>query len=173
MDSPYLDVQIMATVDASGRSFLGNAKAERPEEEQKFFRRTTANSCVIMAPSVLTAFGRPLPNRVNMVISSEEEHEDTGYMAAENLYEAIRTARMFPSIFVIGDSGLYKEAFEYANTLWLTKCKNSESKGGEKFPKIPKHYTCDEVIELADGIVVEQWVNPDKIIKLYRAPARL
>lgn len=173
MDSPYLDVQIMAAVDADGRSFLGNAKAERPEEEQKFFRRTTANSCVIMAPEVLEAFGRPLPNRVNMVISSEDDHEATGYMAAENLYEAIRTARMFPSIFVIGGAGLYKEAFEYANTLWLVKCSAASSQGGEKFPRIPRHYTKDEVIELADGIVVERWVNPEKIIKLYRAPKKV
>jgi dihydrofolate reductase len=172
MDSPYLDVQIMASVDKNSRSFFGNKKVINPETEQKLFRRMTSNSCVIMSKGVMDAFGQPLPNRVNMVISPEDEHDAPGYMVAENLYEAIRTARMFPSIFVVGGSDLYKESFEYANTLWLIKSNKQQSTGGEKFPKIPKHYELEETQELDEGLKLERWTNPERIIKLYKAPKR-
>lgn len=172
MDSPYLDVQIMASVDKSNRSFFGNKKVDNPEVEQRLFRRMTSNACVIMSKSVLDAFGEVLPNRVNMVISPEEDHEAAGYMVAENLFEAIRTARMFPSIFVVGDAHLYEESFEYANTLWLIRSSTKASTGGAKFPKIPAHYELEEKKDLEEGLVLERWTNPERIIKLYKAPKR-
>ena len=171
MDSPYLDVQIMAMVDENGRSFFAGEDNGDSGAEQQFFSRKTSNSCVIMSKEVLTAIGQPLSNRVNMVITSEQDHEAPDYMVAENFSEAIRTARMFPSIYVVGGSELYQESFDYANTLWLLKSKARHAVG-EDFLKVPSHYELEATDELENGMVVERWVNPDRIVKLYKAPKR-
>lgn len=173
MDSPYLDVQILAAVDAKNHCMTGAKNSVKSKEDMRFFKKISANSCVIMSHSVYESAGKPLGNRVNMVITEEEGHDSPGYMVAENLYEAIRTARMFPSIFVVGSPSLVKESFEYANTLWLTRYTNDGGLSNLAFPKLPKQYELETSEPLADGVVLEKWINPDRYVKLYKAPKQM
>ena len=85
-------------------------------EDLKNFRRLTTGHCIIMGRNTWESIGRPLPNRVNIVISSKVNYVAKGAVIVSNLSEAIVTAEAesealnVGKAFVIGGARVYAEA---------------------------------------------------------------
>jgi dihydrofolate reductase len=92
-------------------------------DDLKHFRTVTANHPVIMGRKTWESVGRPLPNRTNIVISSQGSYHAEGARVVPSLAEAITIAKQSPGseeIFVIGGGTIYKEAIGMADRLYLT-----------------------------------------------------
>ena len=90
-------------------------------EDLRFFRRTTVGSPVIMGRKTFESIGRPLPMRVNIVISRNFK---TGEEVAvtSSLEDAFRTAEEtnLEKCFVIGGGQIYAQALSLVDRLVVT-----------------------------------------------------
>ena len=100
-------------------------------EDLKFFKRMTQNHPVIMGRKTYESIGRPLPNRSNIVISSQLTADALpGCLIARSLADAIELAQKADDgtqeIFIIGGAQIYAQAVQadLATRLLLTEVKH-------------------------------------------------
>lgn len=108
----------------------------RLPDEFAHFKRTTSGHHVIMGRRTWESRGRPLPKRVNIVVTSQPDYPAAGALVVRTLSEALELARVAgeTEAFVIGGTGLYAEALPIADTLYLTRV-HAEFEGDAHFPK--------------------------------------
>ena len=101
-------------------------------EDLKFFKRTTQNHPIIMGRKTYDSIGRPLPNRTNIVISTQLKNGDLpGCHIAGDLMQAIDIAKKANTetntdeLFIIGGAQIYAQAMQQnlANRLLITHVK--------------------------------------------------
>ena len=90
--------------------------------DRKFFRETTKGACVIAGRKTLGDFpgGKPLPNRVNVVISRGEVNME-GVIACHSPEEAAEVTRQYPRVMVIGGGSIYRQMLPFCDTAYITK----------------------------------------------------
>lgn len=93
-------------------------------EDMKFFRETTRGKPVIMGrktwESLPDAF-RPLPGRLNIVVSRNPDFQAAGGQVVASLEAARAAAGDADIAFVIGGAELYRQALPLADRLLLTE----------------------------------------------------
>ena len=95
---------------------------ELRKAELKHFRKTTISSAVIMGRKTCESIGRPLSNRLNVVLSKTQP-EIVGVIVKESFIEAISYCEMreYDKAFVIGGGSVYREALPLASKMILTE----------------------------------------------------
>ncbi len=92
-------------------------------KDMKFFRETTKGKVVVMGLNTLRSFpgGKPLKNRVNIVLSPETVDEDV--ITAHNLDELFEEVKKYPQddVFVIGGASVYRTLIPYCTEVLVTK----------------------------------------------------
>lgn len=111
----------------------------------KMFRELTGGHTVIMGRKTFEALPNgPLPNRRNIVISSqagkgwaEAQHENGTYTLSsmENVKKVLEE-NADETIFVIGGGVIYRELLPYCRRVYLTKIHKSFTKADTYFPQI-------------------------------------
>ncbi len=140
---------IVAVADnnAIGRD---NALLWHISDDMKFFRRQTVGCPVIMGRKTFESIGRPLPKRVNIVISR-------GYSTADevavvgSLKEAYEVAEAtnLERCYVIGGGQIYAQAMEDADRLVVTHVHTVIEDADTFFPPIdPSVWTVAERSEM-------------------------
>ena len=98
----------------------------RLPDDLKRFRALTWGCAVVMGRKTFESIGRPLPGRLNLVLSRDPQYHGNGGRCVANLDEAIRVALGDPSVgrkdelYVIGGAGPFREYFARADRLYLT-----------------------------------------------------
>jgi len=90
--------------------------------DRKFFRETTRGATVIVGRKTLADFpgGRPLPNRVNVVLTRQTA-EIEGVVLCNSPEEAVAYAKSAPRAMVIGGGTVYRQLLPYCDTAYVTK----------------------------------------------------
>ena len=92
-------------------------------KDMKFFRETTKGKVVVMGLNTLKSFpdGKPLKNRVNIVLSPEDVEENV--ITVHNLQELFAELEKYPTddVFVIGGASVYKLLIPYCTDVFVTK----------------------------------------------------
>ena len=90
--------------------------------DRKFFRETTKGACVIVGRKTLADFpgGRPLPNRVNVVISRGDSAME-GTHLCHSPEEAVAFTKQFERTMVIGGGSIYRQMLPYCDKAYITK----------------------------------------------------
>lgn len=92
--------------------------------DMKFFRETTQGNIVIMGRKTLESFpqGQPLKNRVNIVISRNEDYKVKGAIVVHSVEEAVEEAKKHEGdSFVIGGESIYRAMLPYCDMAYVTK----------------------------------------------------
>ena len=109
-------------------------------EDMKFFRETTRGKPVIMGrktwESLPDAF-RPLPGRVNIVVSRNAAYPAVGATVVGSLPDALTAAGNADIVFVMGGAELYRQALPIADRLYLTEI-DADFTGDAFFPELAK-----------------------------------
>lgn len=94
---------------------------------------------VIMGRKTFESVNKPLPGRLNIVVSKNTEWQAVGTMRAEGLEEAIKLARAenFKEIFIIGGGEIYRQAMSLADRIYITRV-HAVLEGDTFFPAIPE-----------------------------------
>ena len=90
--------------------------------DRKFFRETTRGAMVIVGRKTLADFpsGKPLPNRVNVVLTRQGLDMD-GVVVCHSPEEAVRLAKDAQRAMVIGGGSIYKQMLPFCDTAYITK----------------------------------------------------
>lgn len=90
--------------------------------DRKFFRETTKGSTVIVGRKTLAAFpgGRPLPNRVNIVLTRQTA-DIPGVTVCHSVEEAASACQQAEHVFVIGGGTVYRQMLPLCDTAYITK----------------------------------------------------
>ena len=121
--------KISIVVAASSNLVIGkdNTLPWHLPTDLKFFKQLTEGSNVIMGRKCwesIPAKFRPLPNRRNVVVSRNLDYPINGGVLIGDLIETLRILKEEPrndEIFVIGGSEIYKQSFQYADKVYLTR----------------------------------------------------
>jgi dihydrofolate reductase len=107
--------------------------------DMRHFRETTRGRPVVMGRRTWESLPekfRPLPGRLNVVVSRNPGYEAPGAAVVGSLGEAVAVAGDGGEIFVIGGAELYRQALPFAGRLYLTEI-DAEFAGDALFPEIP------------------------------------
>ena len=105
----------------------------------KHFKALTQDHVIIMGRKTFESLGRPLPNRINIVLSREKIEDRANLFWVQNPETALLLAD-FHSIckgkkqfFVIGGEGIYSLFNKYINKVFLTDVNSGPINGDAKF----------------------------------------
>ena len=90
--------------------------------DRRFFRETTRGAMVIVGRKTLADFpgSRPLPNRVNVVLT-RQDREIADVVICHSPEEAMELAKSAERAMVIGGGSIYKQMLPYCDTAYVTK----------------------------------------------------
>ena len=96
-------------------------------DDFKWFKAKTLGHAVISGRKNFEAMGRPLPGRLNIVLTRDPAWSAEGAMVARSLDEAVELARKSGDLspFVIGGGEIYRQALPLISALYLTEVHKS------------------------------------------------
>lgn len=102
------------------------------------FKKLTENHVIIMGRKCFNSIGKPLPNRTNIVISSNPDLEIPGCVVKPSLQYAADYAnsRNDNTPFIIGGGTIYRQAINLVNYIYLTKVHTTIEDGDTFFPEL-------------------------------------
>jgi len=119
-----------------------------------WFVKYTRGHPVIMGRKTMESLGKPLKNRLNIVISRNKESVTEGFHHAESLEKAVEMAKQhdLEEIFIIGGGEIYKQALPWLDRLYLTLVNADFPESDTFFPDygggwletFREHHTADE-----------------------------
>ncbi len=103
----------------------------------KYFKKTTLNHHVIMGRNTFHSIGRPLPNRVNIVITRDPFFLAADCIVVHTIEEALTVALDHgeEEAFIIGGGQIYDRSLPYWDKIYLTEV-DLEPEGDVFFPAI-------------------------------------
>lgn len=105
--------------------------------DMKFFRETTTGNTVIMGRKTFESLPKVLPNRRNIVISSDRTLKINGAEVVHSVEEALDAAKG-DTIFVIGGGKIYAEFLPFADQIYLTEIDDACPDADTFFPQFDK-----------------------------------
>jgi len=106
------------------------------KEDMEHFRKLTKGWPCIMGRKTWESLPkRPLPGRLNIVISKGDSHLFSGAAVFSSLQEAVQHCADYKKIFICGGAAVYREAMALANKIELTLI-HQHYDGDAYFPEI-------------------------------------
>jgi len=103
----------------------------------KRFKSLTTGHHIIMGRKTFESFPKPLPDRVHIVISRQENYKPEGCIVADSIEKAIALCPENDDSYVIGGGEIYNLALPFTDIIELTKVHHT-FEADAFFPKINK-----------------------------------
>jgi dihydrofolate reductase len=137
-------ISLIAAVSENGIIGVDNKLPWYIPEDLKRFKKLTRGNVVIMGRKTYESIGKPLPDRVNIIVSRNKNLHIPGCLVVSSIAQAIKKAGNDKDIFIIGGGEIYNSGIVYAKRIWLTKV-HQEVEGDTKFPEIDTEFGWKEV----------------------------
>jgi dihydrofolate reductase len=113
----------------------------------KHFKTTTSGHYVLMGRKSFESLGKPLPNRLNVIITRNRQYSAEACIVEHSLADALQLAKdqKQEEVFILGGGEIYKQALEegLVDKIYLTEI-HHEFEGDTYFPEL-KENTWNEV----------------------------
>ncbi|AYF92563.1 dihydrofolate reductase [Apilactobacillus bombintestini] len=106
--------------------------------DMKYFKENTIHQIILAGRTTYESFKRPLPNRLNMVLTSQSKDEfPDDVVVFHEVDEFLKFAKKFSDkeIFVVGGAKIFEELMPYVDKLYRTVI-DYDFKGDTKMPSI-------------------------------------
>lgn len=106
----------------------------------KFFKNTTWGMPVIMGRKTFESINKPLPGRINIVITRQNDWNVENVIIANNLDDALKKAAATncKEVFIAGGGEIFNQSIDIADKIYLTKVATS-IEGDVFFSEIDKN----------------------------------
>ncbi|MEO5806982.1 dihydrofolate reductase [Devosia sp.] len=117
---------MIAAVAENGVIGAGQAIPWRIPSDFAFFKRTTMGKPIIMGRKQFETVGKPLPGRVNIVVTRQQGYQPDGVLVIDSLDAAldhaktIATADGVDEVMVIGGGEIYRQALALSDRLYIS-----------------------------------------------------
>lgn len=136
-------------------------------EELKYFKKVTMGKSMVMGRKTFESIGRPLPGRLNIIVTRNEDYKAEGAEVFHDLQKAIERGEAYSDeVVIIGGAEIFKLTMDIADRLYITIIRK-EYEGDTFFPEIDSSWklvsqSADQFTE--DGIPYSYLVY-DKVQK--------
>ncbi|PBJ13197.1 dihydrofolate reductase [Flavobacterium sp. ACN6] len=103
----------------------------------KRFKTLTTGHHIIMGRKTFESFPKPLPNRVHVVITRQENYQPEGCIVVDSIEKALAVCPENEDTYIIGGGEIYNLALPFTDIIELTKVHHS-FEADTFFPKINK-----------------------------------
>ena len=137
-------VALIAAVASNGVIGNNNDLPWHIPEDLQYFKDKTLNKPIIMGRRTFDSVGKPLPRRLNLVVSRDTGLAIDGATVVPTLQQALELARSEclrngqEEIMVVGGQQLYELAIPLADRLYITEIELAPA-GDTFFPAIDKN----------------------------------
>ena len=117
-------MNIIVNADKNWAIGKNNSLLVRIPADMKYFRQMTEGNIVVMGRKTLESFpqGRPLANRVNIVISHNPDYQVKDAIVVHSVEEAMQECKKHKGeVFVIGGESIYRAMLPYCNIAYVTR----------------------------------------------------
>ncbi len=110
-------------------------------EDLQYFKRVTMGKPIVMGRKTFESIGRPLPGRLNIVITRQTEWSHEGVKVVNTIDDALKLAEAqslidgVDEVMVIGGAEIYQTSLPQAQRLYLTRV-DAHIDGDAFFPEI-------------------------------------
>ncbi|HAT1597176.1 TPA: dihydrofolate reductase [Legionella pneumophila] len=113
-------ISLIAAVDETGGLGVNNQLLCYLPADLQHFKSITMGKPVIMGRKTYESIGKPLPGRLNIVISQMIQ-SIPGVIVVNSLRQAINETADAPEVMIIGGAKIYSQAILMANRLYITR----------------------------------------------------
>ncbi len=134
-------IAMIAAVAENNVIGRGDELPWRIPSDMAHFKRTTLGKPIIMGRRQFEIFGRPLPGRVNIVVTRKHGYQPDGVIVINDLELALNHAREMAAAdgqgeaVVIGGGDIYRQTMPLADRLYITHV-GASPEGDTYFPSI-------------------------------------
>lgn len=105
-------------------------------EELKYFKKVTMGKAIVMGRKTYESIGRPLPGRLNIIITRNEGYSADGAEVVHDLHEAIERGKEYSDeVVIIGGSEIFNLSMPMADRLYITIIRK-QYEGDTFFPEL-------------------------------------
>lgn len=126
--------------------------------ELAYFKEKTMGKAIVMGRNTFESIGRPLPGRLNIVVTRNKEYQNEAVTVVHSIDEAIEIATKYhDEVMVIGGEQIFKEVLPNADLLYVTLIHHTYE-GDTFFPAYEQDWkvvSASEKITTEDGIHYE------------------
>jgi len=108
-------------------------------EDLKFFKRTTMGKPVLMGRKTYDSLGKPLPGRLNIVVSNNKDLQlPEGVLLYNDLQKAIERLEEEKNdeVFIIGGGKIFADTIHQLDQLYITRVHTTVPDANAFFPHI-------------------------------------
>ncbi|NQX80641.1 MAG: dihydrofolate reductase [Flavobacteriaceae bacterium] len=106
----------------------------RLSNDLKFFKKTTSGHLILMGRKTYESINRPLPNRVNVILTNNKNYKAEGCHIVNSITEAEEFFKDYEKIFIIGGAQIYNLFADRVDRYMITQIKAN-------FPDADSHFT--------------------------------
>ena len=130
-------ISLIAAVAENGVIGREGGLPWRLPEDLKFFKAATMGKPIIMGRKTWQSIGKPLPGRLNIVMTRDRAWHAAGVTVAHDLEAALRAAQETGAVevMIIGGADIYEMALPRADRIYLTQIQK-EFDGDAAFPAL-------------------------------------
>jgi dihydrofolate reductase len=107
----------------------------RLSADLQHFKRVTMGKPVIMGRRTWESIGKPLPGRMNIVVTRDPTFQAAGCVAVHGIEQALQAATGAEEVMFIGGAELYAQVLPRTDRLYLTEVR-AEVEGNAWFPDV-------------------------------------
>ncbi|MEW5757649.1 MAG: type 3 dihydrofolate reductase [Pseudomonadota bacterium] len=130
-----MKISIIAAMDQGRVIGVNNQLPWKLPADMQWFRRHTLGKPVLMGRNTYESIGKPLPGRLNIILTREKDYAVEGAVVVHHLDEAMAAAGAVEEVMVIGGAALYEQMLGLADRLYITQI-HQHFAGDAWFPKI-------------------------------------
>lgn len=117
----------------------GNLPWDIPEDMQ-YFKDMTMKRIILMGRKTFETLPKPLPHRLNIVITRDADYRAKGAVVFTTIEEALEYAKSqvkewHPEIFIIGGGEIYRQTMMISDRLYVTEI-DLEVEGDAHYPPV-------------------------------------
>jgi len=131
-------LSIIVAVADNGVIGSGNQLPWRLPDDLKRFKALSLGKPIVMGRKTFDSIGRPLPGRLNVVISRQPGLAIPGCTVVTSIDEAIAAAQPAPEIVIVGGADIYRQVLPQVQVIHLTRV-HAHIEGDVMFPKLQEH----------------------------------
>jgi dihydrofolate reductase len=144
---------------------IDNALPWRLPAELAHFKRVTMGHPIIMGRKTYESIGKPLPGRMNIVVSRNRGFVAPGCTVVDSLEKAYAASGSTDEVSIIGGTSLFEAALPTADCIYLTEIE-ADVEGDTWFPDFDRSLWREE--EMERHPVDARHAYPFRILKLER-----
>lgn len=144
-----MSVSIIAAIGRNLELGKNNDLIWHFKQDMKFFKETTTGHTVIMGRRTFESLPKALPNRLNVVITSDKNYNAENAVVVSSINEAMKYCEN-DEAFIIGGGQIYREFLPFADKLYLTEIEDCCNDADTYFPTFDKEKYNRTVIKSTD-----------------------